>query len=404
MPKQKKIIKIAIDGNEANVKNRVGSNVFAFEIIKNLEKITKKKKHIKFSILLSQEPIGDFPKPRKNWQYKIITPKKLWTRWALPIHLFLHRKDYELFFTPGHYAPKFSTLPYISTVMDLAFLEYPDQFRKSDYLQLKHWTKESVEHAKKVITISQFSKNEIIKHYKKNAEDVAVIYPDVSLAKKPCLISKEKAFFRKYKIKKPYFLFIGTFQPRKNLISLIEAFEKFCRSLAAGELANRGRVLKRNKKRRVLPQLVLVGKLGWLTNNLIKRIKDSSFKKQIICTDFVQEELKPSLYQNSLSTILLGLYEGFGIPPLEALHYYSIPLVSSGSSLPEVVGKAGILADPKNINSIASAMQRIWKLTARQKAIYRKQARLQIKKFSWKKSARQVLMLLEEEAKQIAKT
>ena len=140
-------IHIAIDANEANVKNRVGSNVYAYQIIKQLELQTRANSNYQFSILLSNQPVLDLPKQRADWRYKIIKPTKLWTQWALPIHLFLNKKNYNVFFTPGHYAPRLCSIPYISSVMDLGFLKFPKQFKKSDLIQLKAWTKYSVKKA-----------------------------------------------------------------------------------------------------------------------------------------------------------------------------------------------------------------------------------------------------------------
>lgn len=152
-----KPLRLAIDGNEANVKQRVGSNVYAFEVIKQLYELTKNPKKFDCTILLAHKGLADLPPARSNWQYKVLTPQRLWTQWALPLHLFWQQKQYDLFFTPGHYAPRFSAVPYVSSVMDLAFLEFPEQFQKNDLYQLKHWTYYSVRHAKKVITISIFS-------------------------------------------------------------------------------------------------------------------------------------------------------------------------------------------------------------------------------------------------------
>ena len=154
MSNKKKTIYLAIDGNEANVEKRVGSNVYAFEILQQFYEQCKKSSQWQITVLLAREKVPDLPQPRKNWTYIYLQPQKLWTQWALPIHLFLHRRDYDLFFTPGHYAPRFSSVPYISSVMDLAYLHFPQQFRPEDLLQLKSWTKYSVNKAKKVLTIS----------------------------------------------------------------------------------------------------------------------------------------------------------------------------------------------------------------------------------------------------------
>ena len=111
------MLKIAIDGNEANVQNRVGSNVYAFKLIEEIYKLTAKRKNVDITILLSTLKVSDLPPKRKNWRYLVVSPRKFWTQWALPIHLFLHKNDYDLLFTPGHYAPRIAAIPYVSSVI-----------------------------------------------------------------------------------------------------------------------------------------------------------------------------------------------------------------------------------------------------------------------------------------------
>lgn len=395
MAEDKQSFHFAVDGNEANVENRVGSNVYAFNILKSLEKLTKTQDNLKFTVLLSAKPSKDLPKTRDGWNYKIVTPAKFWTQWALPIHLFFNKKNYDLFFTPGHYAPRLCPIPYISSVMDLGFLKFKNQFRKNDLLQLKAWTKYSVKKAKKVICISEFTKKEVAKTYKRKMSDLIVAYPDVNLVKRAASLTVIKAYFRKHKIKQPYFLYIGTLQPRKNLLRLIESFEIFSRRLAAEKV----RKTSNKNLNKAEPQLLIGGKIGWLADPILKRIEESPFKNQIKLLDFVPEKIKPQLYQQSLATILIGLYEGFGIPALEAIYYQNISIVSNVSSLPEVVGRAGLTVDPYNCEKIANTMLEVYKLSAKQKAMLKKEARSQIKKFSWDLSSQKILDTMLEQAK-----
>ncbi len=372
----------ALDGNEANVKNRVGSNIFAFQVLKNLEKITREKNEqkIKFTVLLSQQPVLDLPQPRKNWQYQVIKPKKFWTQWAEPWHLFFKQKKYDALFVPGHYAPRVSAVPYICSIMDLAYLKYSAQFRQNDYLQLKNWTKYSVKHAKKVVAISEFTKQEIWEAYGKPLEQIEVVYPDVNLDQTPISSAQKKAFFKKHGIKPPFFLFVGTLQPRKNLIRLVKAFAKFKAQVKAAHSV----------------QLVIAGKIGWLTQDLIAVINQSPVEKDIILPGYVSDKLKNELYNQALATILVGLYEGFGIPPLESMHFGTIPLVSNNSSLPEVVGAAGLKVDPYKVDSIKAGLIKVWNLPDEQKEELKKAMKDQIKKFSWEQSTQKILSLLKE--------
>jgi glycosyltransferase involved in cell wall biosynthesis len=395
-----KTIHIAIDGNEANIKNRVGSNVYAFEIIKQIEQISRENKDLKFTILLSNPALNHFPEARNNWQYKVIGPKKLWTQWGLPIHLFLNKKNYDVFFTPSHYAPRVSSIPYISSVMDLAYLDFPEQFKKEDLLQLTQWTKYSVDNAKKIIAISNFTKEKIIEKYHKKSQDIVVAYPDIVLEKEASK-NEFKKYLKEHKITQPYFLYLGTLQPRKNLIKMIEAFEIFSRSQASQQLKIKSKYNKLNQKsNNIQPQLVIAGKIGWMAEEIISRVNASSLKKYIILTGFVPDEMKKPLYKNADASILIGIYEGFGIPPLESLTVGTIPIVSHSSSLPEVVGDAGIQVNPNNIQSIARGFNDVWNMTNNKKAFYQRKAKEQVKKFSWHNSAQIILNSLIETAQE----
>lgn len=392
-----KVIRIAIDGNEANVKNRVGSNVYAFEILRELHGLTSNAKKFEVTVLLAREKTADLPPARKNWRYQVVAPAKLWTQWALPLHLFARAKNYDVFFTPGHYAPRWSRVPYISSVMDLAFLEFPEQFRRNDLFQLTHWTRYSVARAKKVITISEFSKKDIHEKYQKPLSDIIVASPAISL---PAVASplRAKAFFRKHNLEeKNYLLYVGTLQPRKNIERLIEAFEIFSRYSAANQLKKRA--TKKAEDAPPAAQLVLAGKVGWLAQGILDRIEASPLKEQIIITGFVGDDVKRQLYEQARVTVQIGLLEGFGIPPLESLALGTVPVVSNTSSLPEVVGNAGLTVDPTDPQKIANALKQAWNQSAHQRGQFLRRAKKQVEQFSWKRSAESILKTLEKVAR-----
>lgn len=386
------MIRIAIDGNEANVKNRVGSNTYAFAVISEIYKLTANRKNIEVVVLLANKKLSDLPKPRENWHYMVVGPVKLWTQWALPIHLFLHQKDYQLFFTPSHYAPRISSVPYISSVMDLAYLHYEDQFRLNDLLQLKNWTKYSVKNARKIITISKFSKKEIKKYYHKEDKDIIVAYPSFQFGQSATL-EETRDFFKKNKIKNKYFLYLGTLQPRKNITGLIVAYEEFLRKIAASNL----KIKNKSQRQYNEPNLVITGKIGWLADEILARIASSPFKEKIILTGFVEDKFKRALYQNATASLLLSLYEGFGIPALESMQTGTIPIVANNSSLPEVVGEAGLLVKGDNPHEVSSAMLKVYQMPQKELLKFKTAMHRQTKKFSWHETAKIILKAIENE-------
>lgn len=399
----KKILNIAIDGGEANVKHRVGSNVYAYEIIHSLYKLLDNHPNINIIILLSTKRISDLPEERKNWTYKIIGPQKFWTQWALPIYLFKNHKKIDVFFTPGHYAPRITSVPYVSTVMDTAFIDYPEQFKKIDSLKLTKWTEYSVKNAKKIITISEYSKRRVMKHYHKLSTDVVVAYPATNSKKLKVSAKELEKFFKTHNISGDFLLFVGTLQPRKNLIKLIEAFEIFSRMSAARGLKrtssiNIYKIKPEYSQDQGQIKLVLAGKVGWLADEIIKKIAETPVKNKIITTGFITEKEKQMLYKHAFATCLIGTHEGFGIPPLESLNFGTPPIVSNTTSLPEVVGDAGFLTNPNSSQDIANKIWEVFSLSSKEKGFLRKKARSQVKKFSWDKSAKIIFNTLLEVA------
>lgn len=379
MSKDKTLV-IAIDGNEANVTNRVGSNVYAFEIIKSIEAITRKLDDLKFIVLLASEPIADLPKTRAGWTYEVVTPKKFWTQLAEPIYLQKHQSKIDVLFVPGHYAPRISPVPYVSSVMDLAFLNFPDHFLKKDLIQLKNWTKYSVKNASKIIAISEATKKRIQQAYQRKAKDIVVAYP--AMTTKITLPAKEiDKVAKRFKLDSRFILHVGTIQPRKNIGRIVSAFEKIASEEEHQDL-----------------KLVLAGKYGWLSQDIKHLINSSPAKDKIIVTGYISEKEKWALLRKATCLVQVGLEEGFGIPPLEALTAKTIVVSSNSSSLPEVVGEAGILVNPTSINDITNGIKKALSMSPRDQFLLLARMKTQAQKFSWGKSAKIILNTLVEAA------
>jgi glycosyltransferase involved in cell wall biosynthesis len=389
-----KPLRLALDGNEANIKQRVGSNVYAFEILKELYKLTKNDQNYHCTVLLARKPIDDLPKERTNWRYEVVGPRRLWTQWALPLHLFWHQHSYDIYYTASHYAPRLSSIPYVNTIHDLAFLEYPQQFNKNDLFQLKNWTPYSVHRAAKVIAVSKFTKQQVHQTYQKNLEDIIIASPAVVLPKKYSPL-RFSAFCRKQSIRQDqYFLYLGTLQPRKNIAKLIEAFEIFSRFQAASKLKKKDH--GSGGAELPPPQLVIAGKIGWLAGEIQERVEQSPVKAQIIMTGFVAEEMKKPLYEHALATVALGDHEGFGIPPLESLSVGTPAIVADSGSLPDTVGSAGQVVDSNDPHQIADTLKEVYELAPSQRERLAQKAKKQANSFSWQKSAQTVLKTLKE--------
>lgn len=372
-------MKIGIDANEANVEKKVGISEYVYELLLKLYPLASSSDN--FIIYLKDQPIG-FPKTSAYWTYKIFGPKKLWTQFALPLKLFTHRKKPDIFFSPAHYAPRISPVPTVISIMDLAFFHFPDYFTKKDLTQLHRWTSYSIKQAKAIITISEASKNDIISLYHINKEKIHVVYPGIKEVKSldPHIYSMEELQSR-YNISKNYLLFVGTLQPRKNIARLIEAFSKV--------VANEGVSTEL--------QLVVVGKKGWKYEEILNAPRKFGVEDRVKFLDFVDDSNLVLLYKNAQIFVWPSLYEGFGLPILEAMQNNCPVITSNISSMPEAGGDAALYVDPMDVDDIAKKIQKV--LSDKKLRLHMiEKGNKHIKKFSWDHAAKKTLEVLREVA------
>ena len=371
---------IGIDGNEANVKNRVGSNQYAFGILWGMYRL--RPQDIQITIYLKATPLPDMPPSAPWWQYRVIGPGFAWTQWRLPLDLYTHFPRPQVFFTPGHYAPRKSPIPTVVTIMDLAFLKMPQLFLKfkRGAKQLADWTAYSIRQSQAVIAISKHTAKDIVDLYRYPEDKITVAYPGVNRDKFKSISDTEKQrVAHKYHLPEKYILHVGTLQPRKNIIRLIKAFESLPPKYKSWHL-------------------VFAGKSGWLTEEIDQKMKTSKIASRLIRTGYVDEADVPALMAGAGCLTLMGLYEGFGMPPAEALACGTIPVVSNNTSLPEVIGEAGISADPYSIASIAHGIMVTLDLTTTQKQQRLAIGQNQLEQFEWQRSAERILNVLRKVA------
>ncbi len=358
---------IGIDANEANVTARVGVSVYTFNLLHEFKK--KASSSLKFRIFLRQAPLIDFPSETNNFKYEVIKGNILWSQIFMPLRLF-SKKDVDVFFAPAHYAPRFSSVPTVVTIHDLSYFYYPADFLKGDLFKLKNWTKYSVRKAAKVITVSKTTKKDLLSFYNVPEEKVEVVYNGYEK------ILKSKA--RKLKFtklqKKPYFLYVGTLQPRKNIPLLLQAFEKYKSNAPDFEL-------------------IIAGKKGWLYEKIFDQVSELGLNDSVFFTDYIPDSQLAYLYENAFALILPSLYEGFGIPILEAMNYDCPVITSFSSSLPEIGGDACLYFDPQNVDDLLEKMLLLQgDNNLRQELITK--GRRRIKFFSWKACADKTLEII----------
>jgi len=374
------MIRIGIDGNEANVEKRVGVSVYVLNILKYFNK--KACSQCSFEVYLKNPPLKDLPKENKYFRYQYIQGRFLWSQIFLPLYLY-SQKNIDVYFSPAHYLPRFCPVPQVVTIHDLAYLYYPEDFTKKDLWQLINWTKFAINKAKNIIAVSKTTKKDVVKNYDIDENNITVVYNGYEKlsqkleVKSPsfAIASEGKQNYNsKVKSKEPFILFVGTIQPRKNIETLIDAFDKF--------------VQTNNDFK-----LVIAGKKGWLYENIFKKVKVMNLENKVIFTDHVSDPELIWLYKNAFCLVLPSLYEGFGIPILEAMSYSCPTIISMTSSLPEIGGDASLYFNPKNPDDLLEKLKSLKENKELRKELIAK-GRQRIKDFSWEKCGKETLDVL----------
>lgn len=366
---------IGFDINEANVPQRVGVNQVAYNIFVHLVKNLQEGDHI---IAFGKErPLPDMPPAGPHLTYEIFGAKKAWVLTSLTKRLWFGRPKVDVLFSPSHYAPILSPVKSAIYLMDMSFELFGTEFFTSyDINQLKRWTPISVKKAKKIFTISEFSKTEIVRLYSTPAQKIDVVYPsfDKNIFHGKVPKTKQLAVRHRYDIAGSFLLYWGTLQPRKNITRLIEAFSKL-------------------KETRL--KLVIVGKKGWLYDQILDQARKLGIENRVIFTGFVADDDLPGLIKASRAFILPSLYEGFGMPVIEAQAVGTPVVVSRVSALPEVAGESAIfIEDPLSIDSIRQSLEKVVTLSLSERIRIIKAGKENSRRFDWDASAQKILAIL----------
>lgn len=372
---------IGVDGNEANVRKKVGVSNYTLHLLNYFQ--SKGNQNLEFKVFLRDNPLDDLATANEYFTYEIVKGPFLWSQFFLPLKLFSNR-GINVFFSPAHYVPRFSPVPTVVTIHDLSYFYYPNDFLKRDLEKLTKWTEYSVKKAKKVIAVSIATKKDIIKFYNIPEDKIEVIYNGYEkitqdrtseVEEPPAGAGKTSEVKWKKQIRnKQYILYVGTLQPRKNISVLIKAYELF---------------IKENPEYK----LVIAGKKGWLFEKIFALVKEKSLEKNVLFLDYVSDEELIYLYKNAFCFVLPSLYEGFGIPILEAMSYNCPVITSYVSSLPEIGGDACLYFDPNNKNELFEKLKLLNENQDLKKELLKK-GRERVKLFSWNKCAEQTLEII----------
>jgi len=365
-------MKIAIIGDALDYQY-AGIYYYTKEIINALAHIDKKNEYW----IVREKSAGDIS---KNVKELIIPSRKIpgagAYRLFVTIPKIVAQKGVDIVVEPRHFGP--FNLPKnikrVTVIHDLSPIHYPQwhQFISSKLQQL--FLPSILKRADHIITNSNFT-----------AQDVINYFPFTKDKTSGILLGKEDFFkpkpnlslLAKLGLKAPYLLHTGTIEPRKNLSLLVKAFEQI------------------KKEQSTNLQLVLVGKLGWKSESLQEQINVSPFKKDILLLGYVERTVLPTIYTGAKAFVYPSYFEGFGLPVLEAMSCGTPVIVSNVSSLPEIIGTAGLVFSPNNQDQLVKRINKVLEDESLQQALSKKSLQ-QAAKFSWHKTAQETLQIFEQ--------
>ncbi len=268
----------------------------------------------------------------------------------------------------------------VVTVHDMVYKAFPETVRARTKYMLNSGLKQSMKRADIIVTDSEFSKSEIIKYFPQHGNKIRVVQCGVDLEKfRPCTEPERIPQVKKsLGIEGDYFLYLGTIEPRKNLERLIKAYH-ICTQRAGDSL----------------PKLVLAGGKGWLYDSVFAKVTELGLEERVIFTKYVPSEDMNPLMCGAVAFVFPSIYEGFGMPPLEAMACGVPVLASDAASLPEVTGDCAVICDAYSEESIAGGLMRLYSDTQLREELSRRGLE-RAKKFTWDASAQQLYNVYKE--------
>ncbi|MBU4313813.1 MAG: glycosyltransferase family 4 protein [Actinobacteria bacterium] len=360
----------------------IGAGRYIINLVRNLLEIDNKNTYVLTGRYTSTEYLEIAYNLKKDFENNKIelkfygTPQKkldLWNRLKFPPIEFLGFKA-DILHCPDYLIPPTLNKNIVLTIHDLAFIRFP-QFNFPWFI--KKYTievKRNAKRAKKIIADSQSTKNDIVNFFNINPSKVSVVRlaADAFFRKLPSK-EKGKGVLKKYNIDKKYILSVGTIEPRKNFTTLIKAF-----NIAKKRNAGFGY------------KLVIAGRTGWKSEATYTEREASPYKDDILFIGKVSDEDLLQIYNQAELFVYPSLFEGFGLPPLEAMSC-GLPVISSNcSSLKEIAGNAGILVTPNDYKEISKQISDILK-NEKLKEELKKKSLIQARKFNWTKTAEKTL-------------
>jgi glycosyltransferase involved in cell wall biosynthesis len=375
-------LRIAIDAHSVGT-GLAGNESYVTNLVEALARVDRLNRYTLY--VTKPAAVERFKDRWPNFSVRRTLPHTPLVRIPLTLSTELRRRPVDLLHVQ-YTAPPLAPCPVVVTIHDLSFEHLPETFKRRSRAQLRLTVRRSARGAAHVITSSEYSRRDLIKTYGLPPERVSVTRLAAAEHFRPVTDEAELRRVREaYGIEGEYVLAVGSIQPRKNLVRLVEAYS----------------TLRRGRPKDKLPQLVLVGKRAWLYGETFRAIEESGLSGEIKFTGYVPDADLPPLYSGAVCFVYPSYFEGFGLPPLEAMRC-GAPVVAGGrTSLPEVVGDAGLLVDPFDADALASAITRLVD-DSRLRAELRRKGLERAREFDWLETARRTLKVYESVARRQA--
>ena len=370
---------IGVDASRAVGGERTGTENYSYYLIQALLRTDRVSR---FRLYFNRPPEeGLFPRDgRVEW--RVMPFPRFWTHLRLSLEMLTAPPD--ALYVPSHVLPLVHPRCSVATVHDLGYLRFPEAHTRGQRSYLDWSTRYNAKHARRVIVDSLATAEDLVASYGTPRDRIRPAYPAGVDGLAPVEDSEALASVRqRYGTGPRYLLYVGTLQPRKNLVMLLRAFAALVAHSALP----------------VDVRLVLAGRKGWLYDEIVAESRNGAVEGRVVLPGYVRSDDLSALLSGALAFVFPSLHEGFGLPVLEAMACGAPVICSSASALPEVAGDAALLVDPRDQDRWAEAIARVCARPAL-RAQLRAKGLERAATFSWDRCARSVLEALQEAAAQ----
>jgi glycosyltransferase involved in cell wall biosynthesis len=365
---------LGIDASRAATAQRTGTENYSLYLIRAL--IARAGEH-RLRLYFNTPPAVDLFERSERVEWRAMPFPRLWTHLRLAYEVRRHPPD--VLFVPAHVLPLWHPPCCVATVHDLGYRHYPQAHTRRARWYLDWSTRFNARAARRLVVDSEATREDLVCLYGVDPARLVVAYPAGVEGLVPVADAGQRAAVReRYGLSGPYFAYVGTLHPRKNLANLLRAF---------GLLVDAGRIPDD-------VQLVLAGRRGWLADEILALSRDPRLAGRVVLPGYVPAADLPALLSGALGFVLPSWYEGFGLPVLEAMACDTPVICSHVSSLPEVAGDAALYIDPADVAGLADTMARL-AAEPELRAGLAARGRERLALFSWARCADQVWAAIE---------